>query len=148
MSYNAYLWIKFLHFTAFTSWMAMLFYLPRLYVYHAENLEKQEFVSLVKYMERMLFHAIGWIAMILTILSGVLIIVGYKPDLMAEGYFHIKLLAGVLMILYHFWLWYYMKQFEKNACNKSGKYFRALNEVPTILMLVIFYAMIVKAYGG
>ncbi|MCI6988688.1 MAG: CopD family protein [Campylobacter sp.] len=146
MSYDAYLWLKFLHFAAFISWMAVLFYLPRLYVYHAENLDKKEFVGVVKYMEKMLFHAIGWIAMGLTILSAVLIIVGCKPELMQMGYFHLKLLAAVLMVGYHFWLFYYLKKFEKDEVKKSGKFFRALNEVPTILMLVILYAMLIMPF--
>lgn len=146
ISYDAYLWFKFLHFASFISWMAVLFYLPRLYVYHAENLEKKEFVGVVKYMEKMLFHAIGWIAMGLTIFSAVVIIVGHKPDLMKVGYFHVKLLAGVLLVIYHFWLYYYMIKFEKDSCKRSGKYFRALNEIPTLLMFVILYAMLIMPF--
>lgn len=145
MSYDAYLWFKFLHFAAFISWMAMLFYLPRLYVYHAENLDCKEFVERVKYMERMLFHAIGWIAMGLTIFSAAMLIIA-KPELMKMGYFHLKMTAGLLMVAYHFWLFYYMKKFEKNECKKSGKYFRALNEVPTLLMFVILYAMLIMPF--
>lgn len=142
----SYQWLKFLHFAAFISWMAVLFYLPRLYVYHAENLDNKEFVRVIKYMEKMLFHAIGWIAMGLTILSAVLIIVGFKPELMQMGYFHLKLLAAVLMVGYHFWLFYYLKKFEKGDVRKSGKFFRALNEVPTILMLIILYAMLIMPF--
>lgn len=143
MSYNAYLWMKLIHYAAFISWMAVLFYLPRLYVYHAENLDKPEFVALAKYMEKMLFHAIGWIAMIFTILSGVIIIIGSKPELMSMGYFHLKLLCGVLLVAYHFWLWYYLKKFEKDQCFRSGKFFRILNEGPTVLMFGILYAMLI-----
>ncbi len=146
MSYNAYLWMKFLHFGAFISWMAVLFYLPRLYVYHAENLNNAEFVKVCKKMEKMLFHAIGWIAMGLTILSGTIIIIGAKPELMKAGYFHLKLLCGAILIGYHFLLWWYLKKFEKDQCFKSGKFFRILNEVPTIIMLGILYAMIIMAY--
>ncbi|MBQ3674906.1 MULTISPECIES: protoporphyrinogen oxidase HemJ [unclassified Campylobacter] len=146
MSYNAYLWFKFIHFAAFISWMAMLFYLPRLYVYHAENKDKPEFVSVVKTMEKMLFHAIGWIALGLTLFSAIVIIVFAKPELMKMGYFHLKLLCGVLMIAYHFWLYYYLKKFEKGECNKNGKFFRALNEIPTLIMFVILYAMLIMPY--
>ncbi|WP_297573375.1 CopD family protein [uncultured Campylobacter sp.] len=147
ISHNAYLWMKFLHFAAFISWMAVLFYLPRLYVYHAENRDNKVISEQLKYMEKMLFHAIGWIAMVLTILSAVVIIIGSKPDLMRLGYFHLKLLAGALMVAYHFWLWYYLIKFEKNSCFRSGKYFRALNEVPTILMFIILYAMLIMPFA-
>lgn len=145
MSVDAYLWFKFLHFAAFISWMAVLFYLPRLYVYHAENIDNKDFVIRVKYMEKMLFHAIGWIAMGLTIFSAIMLIIA-KPELLKEGYFHLKMTAGALMIAYHFWLFYYLKKFEKDECKKSGKYFRALNEIPTILMFVILYAMIIMPF--
>lgn len=145
MSVDAYLWFKFLHFAAFISWMAVLFYLPRLYVYHAENLDNKDFVIRVKYMEKMLFHAIGWIAMGLTIFSAIMLIIA-KPGFLKEGYFHLKMTAGALMIAYHFWLFYYLKKFEKDECKKSGKYFRALNEIPTILMFVILYAMIIMPF--
>lgn len=145
MSVDAYLWFKFLHFAAFISWMAVLFYLPRLYVYHAENIDNKDFVIRVKYMEKMLFHAIGWIAMGLTIFSAIMLITA-KPWLLKEGYFHLKMTAGALMIAYHFWLFYYLKKFEKDECKKSGKYFRALNEIPTILMFVILYAMIIMPF--
>lgn len=145
MSIDAYLWFKFLHFAAFISWMAVLFYLPRLYVYHAENIDNKDFVIRVKYMEKMLFHAIGWIAMGLTIFSAIMLIIA-KPELLKEGYFHLKMTAGALMIAYHFWLFYYLKKFEKDECKKSGKYFRALNEIPTVLMLVILYAMLIMPF--
>ena len=138
----SYFWFKFVHFAGFISWMAMLFYMPRLYVYHAENLDKPDFVKVVKKMERMLYHAIGWIAMAVTVFSGVMLIV-LNPGLMKLGYFHLKLLAGILLVCYHLWLYYYMYKFEKNECRRSGKYFRAINEGPTILMFIILYAMLI-----
>ena len=122
MSYNAYLWMKFIHFAAFISWMAMLFYLPRLYVYHAENKDNKDFVKVVKVMEKMLFNAIGWIAMGLTVFSALVIIIFVKPELMSQGYFHLKLLCGVLMIAYHFWLFYYLKKFEKANVTKVANF--------------------------
>ena len=77
----SYYWFKFVHFAGFISWMAMLFYMPRLYVYHAENLDKPDFVKVVKKMERMLYHAIGWIAMAVTVFSGAMLII-LNPGLM------------------------------------------------------------------
>ena len=145
MTVHASPWIGFLHFAAFISWMAMLFYMPRLFVYHAENIDKPDFVKVVSKMERMLFNAIGWIALALTVFSGVLLILK-NPGLMQAGYFHLKLTAALAMVVYHFVLMYYMKQFERGTCHKSGKFFRALNEIPTLIMFVILYAMLVMPH--
>lgn len=140
-----YIWLKFIHYLAFISWMAMLFYLPRLFVYHAENLENFDFIKVIKIQERKLYNGIGWIAMIVSIASGLAIFFIYKPELIQMGYFHIKLLCAVLLVAYHFSLGYYLGQFSKDKCKKSGKFFRAYNEIPTLIMAFIIYAMIVKA---
>ncbi|ASM39454.1 CopD family protein [Campylobacter sp. RM12327] len=142
----SYEWIKWWHFAAFISWMAMLFYQPRLFVYHAENIDNKDYIKVLKKQEKMLFHGIGWIAMIVTYISAIAIIVLYKPDLMSLGYFHIKLTCGVVMTAYHLSLWYFMIKFDKNECKLSGKFFRAYNEVPTIIMFIILWAMLVKPY--
>ncbi|QQF52440.1 protoporphyrinogen oxidase HemJ [Campylobacter fetus subsp. venerealis] len=144
MGYEAYLWVKWLHYAAFISWMAMLFYQPRLYVYHAEHIQNHGFVDVVKIQESKLYNGIGWIAMIITILSGLSILIFAKPELMKQGYFHMKLLFVIILVVYHFSLGYYLKQFKNNRCTKSGKFFRMYNEVPTIIMFIILYAMIVK----
>ncbi|AII15416.1 hypothetical membrane protein (UPF0093 domain) [Campylobacter iguaniorum] len=145
MGYETYLWIKWLHYLAFISWMAMLFYQPRLYVYHAEHMENKGFTDVVKIQESKLYHGIGWIAMGVTLLTGLAIILFSKPELMKAGYFHIKLLCVVILIAYHFSLGHYLKLFKENRCFKSGKFFRMYNEVPTIIMFVIIFAMIIKA---
>lgn len=140
-----YFWLKFIHYLAFISWMAMLFYLPRLFVYHAENLNNADFVKVVKIQERKLYNGIGWIAMGASIASGLAIFFIYKPELIQMGYFHIKLLCAVLLVAYHFSLGYYLRLFAKDQCQKSGKFFRAYNEIPTLIMAFIVYAMIVNA---
>ena len=145
MSFETYLWIKWLHYAAFISWMAMLFYQPRLFVYHAEHIQNNGFTDVVKIQESKLYNGIGWIAMGVTLLSGLAILIFAKPELMKAGYFHIKLLCVVVLIAYHFSLGCYLKQFKENRCKKSGKFFRMYNEVPTIIMFSIIYAMIVKA---
>ncbi len=145
MSLETYLWIKWLHYAAFISWMAMLFYQPRLFVYHAEHIQNNGFTDVVKIQESKLYNGIGWIAMGVTLLSGLTILIFAKPELMKAGYFHIKLLCVVVLIAYHFSLGCYLKQFKENRCKKSGKFFRMYNEVPTIIMFIIIYAMIVKA---
>lgn len=139
-----YFWVKFIHFCAFISWMAMLFYQPRLYVYHAEHSQNLNFCEVVKIQERKLYNGIGWLGMGITLLSG-LYLIHLKPGLMSMPYFHLKLTCVVLLIIYHLSLGHFMKRLRDNACKLPGKFFRAYNEVPTIIMFFIIYAMIVWA---
>ncbi len=145
MSAEVYLWVKWFHYLSFISWMAMLFYQPRLYVHHVENLEKKEYCSVILKQERLLYNGIGWIAMFGAILSGVAIIVWGPKNLMAMGYFHVKLLCVVLLVAYHLSLGHFYKQLLNGTCKKSGKFFRYYNELPTLIMFVIIWAMVVKA---
>lgn len=140
---NNYSWIKWWHFAGFISWMSVVFYLPRLFVYHAEHIDNKDFTKVVKIQEKMLLHGIGWIAMIVTIISGVGIIIA-MPELLKQGYFHIKLLCALLLIVYQFSLWYFTVKFKDDSCKLSGKFFRAYNEFPTILMFIILWAMLIK----
>lgn len=139
-----YFWVKFVHFCAFISWMAMLFYLPRLYVYHAEHRQNSGFCDVVKIQERKLYNGIGWFGLGITLLSG-LYLLHLKPELMQMPYFHLKLTAAVLLIIYHFSLGYFLRSFRLGKCALPGKFFRVWNEVPTLIMFAIIYAMIVWA---
>ncbi|MGH1601151.1 protoporphyrinogen oxidase HemJ [Campylobacter majalis] len=140
-----YLYFKFLHFVFFISWMAMLFYQPRLYVYHAENMDKPDFVRVVEVMEYKMYKYIGYPAIIGSFVTGLLIIMA-MPDLLKTGHIHVKLLVVVLMAAYHFHLGSYMKQLKAKTCKKDGMFFRAYNEVPTVAMLVIIWIMIVNPF--
>ena len=120
-----YLYFKFLHYIFFVSWMAFLFYQPRLYVYHAENMDKPDFVKVVEVQEYKMYHYIGWVALI--------------------GSF-VKILVVVLMAIYHLDLGRYMKQLREKRCSRSGMFFRAYNEVPTICLLIIIWVMIVNPF--
>ena len=136
-----YMGIKAFHVIAFMSWMAMLFYLPRLFVYHVEQSSKKEFVEVVKIQERLLYKAIGFPAFIATLISGICLILA-NPDLMKSGWFHVKLLVLVFLIFYSFSLEYYRKQLLEDKCKRSGRFFRAYNEVPTALsILIVAYAV-------
>ena len=139
-----YLWIKAFHVISVISWMAMLFYLPRLFVYHAEHRENSGFVEVVKIQERKLYYFIGVPAFWASVLSGGAMI-ALNPAMFQSGmWLHIKLTAALLLIAYHFSLKYFLKKFENDSCTKSGKFFRAYNEVPTILMIVIVIMAVVK----
>ncbi len=139
-----YLPILTFHVISVLSWMAMLFYLPRLYVYHQENSEKKEFIEIVKIQELKLYKYIGLPAMWATITSGILMIIA-NPELFQHGWFHAKLTVVILLIAYSFSLGYYRKQLENDTCNKSGKFFRAYNEVPTIFAILIVTFVIMKS---
>ncbi len=139
-----YLWIKAFHVMSVISWMAMLFYLPRLFVYHAEHRENQGFVEVVKIQERKLYYFIGVPAFWASVLSGAAMI-ALSPELFKTGmWLHIKLTAALILILYHFSLKYFLKKFASDSCTKDGKFFRIYNEVPTILMIIIVVMAVVK----
>ncbi|WP_187647769.1 protoporphyrinogen oxidase HemJ [Nitrosophilus labii] len=139
-----YSWILAFHIVSFISWMAMLFYLPRLYVYHTEFKDKKDFVEIVKIQEAKLYNFIGVPAFWATLLSG-LAMIAINPGLFKSGmWLHIKLTAVILLIAYHFSLGYFRKKLLNDECTKSGKFFRAYNEVPTILMIIIVVMVIVK----
>lgn len=138
-----YLPILAFHVISVLSWMAMLFYLPRLYVYHQENKEKKEFVQIVKIQEYKLYKYIGVPAMWATIISGVLMIVS-NPELFKQGWFHAKLFLLIILIGYSHSLGIYLKKLKNDECKKEGKFFRAYNEVPTLLAILIVTFVILK----
>ena len=139
-----YSWILAFHVMSVISWMAMLFYLPRLFVYHAEHKDNKGFVEVVKIQEEKLYKFIGVPAFWATFISGMTMIY-LNPALFKSGYWlHIKLTAVGVMIVYHFSLNYFRKLFLEDRCQKSGKFFRVYNEVPTILMIIIVIMVVVK----
>ena len=140
-----YSWIVAFHVMSVLSWMAVLFYLPRLFVYHAEHAKNgPAFTDVIKIQELKLYKYIGNPAFYASFISGVIMIV-MVPEMFKSGaWLHVKLTAVVLMIGYHHSLNYYRKQLADDTCTKSGKFFRFYNEVPTILMIVIVIMVVIK----
>ena len=139
-----YNWILAFHVMSFISWMAMLFYQPRLYVYHREHAQNAGFVEVVTIQEHKLYHFIGVPAMWATVLSGSAMI-WLNPALFQSGlWLHIKLTAALLLVAYHFSLGWFKKRLAAGLCTRSGKFFRAYNEVPTLLMILIVIMVVVK----
>jgi len=132
------------HVIAVISWMSMLFYLPRLFVYHAENKDKKEFVEVVKVQEFKLYKYIGAPAMWATVFSGTYMIY-HNMQLMTQPWMHAKLLLVVLMIIYSISLDRIRRKMDCEKCNKPGKFFRAYNEVPTLLAILIVTYVITKS---
>lgn len=139
-----YLSIKALHIVAFTSWMAMLFYLPRLFVYHTENRDKPDFISVVKVQEKKLYYFIGTPAIAVTILTGIAMIAMNMDLFKSGGWFHLKLLFAFLLIVYHIDCGRHLKNLKNDIYTKSGKFFRFYNEFPTICIFVIAFSAMLK----
>ncbi|WP_419763564.1 MAG: protoporphyrinogen oxidase HemJ [Arcobacter sp.] len=139
-----YSWILTFHIVAVMSWMAMLFYLPRLFVYHVENIDKEEYVKIVKIQEYKIYKYIGMPAMWATIISGTVMIY-LAEDLFKTGvWLHAKLTVVIVLIIYSYSLEYFRKNLANNVCKRSGKFFRAYNEIPTLLAILIVTYVVVK----
>jgi len=139
-----YEWVLWFHVISFISWFAVLFYLPRLFVYHAENIENEGFVKVAKIQEMKLFKYIGVPSMWATLLSGAGLI--YLGGWMSSPWLHVKLLLVAVLIVYFYSLNKYRVEFLEDRCSKSGKFFRIYNEVPTILMLFIVAMVVLKPF--
>lgn len=136
-------WLKVFHIVSVVAWMAGLFYLPRLFVYHCDVSPGGEASELFKTMERRLMKAIMRPALVASLLSGVFLFVagGFEfLRLWALG----KLAAVFLLCLYHGALEIYLKQFARDQRLRSGRFFRVINEVPTILLVIIVAFVVVK----
>ena len=144
-----YTWVLTFHVVAFMSWMAMLFYLPRLFVYHVENIEKKEFVEVVKIQEYKIYKYIGAPAMWATIASGITML-ALNPillDFNTNPWMYAKLFMLLILVGYSFSLETYRKQLEDDSCTKSGKFFRMYNEMPTMLAILIVAYVITKSFS-
>ena len=140
---NLYLLFKSLHLVAVISWMAGLLYLPRIFVYHAEaNHESQK--DVFKTMERKLYNYIMMPAMMLSWLFGLLLIHSLGFSVFAELWMQIKTVAVVILTYYHFLLGKYLNEFAINDNKKSSKFYRIINEVPTIILIVVVFVVVFK----
>lgn len=141
-----YLWIKALHVVAFTSWMSMLFYLPRLFVYHAENIQNDGYTQIVKIQQEKLYRFIGQPAMGLTLITGILMLSANPTLFKSGGWLHLKLFFVVILVCYHFVCGGYVRAFKKDSCARSAKFFRFFNEIPTLCLIVIAFSVVTKAF--
>ena len=139
-----YSWIFWFHIISMVSWFAALFYMPRLFVYHAENIDNEGFVKVVKVMEMKIYKYIGLPAMWATIISGAYL--AYEFGFGGNGWIHAKIFLVVILMAYFFSLGHYRNKFLNDECEKSGKFFRAYNEVPTLLLLAIVFLVVFKPF--
>jgi len=138
-----YLEILAFHIISVLSLMAVLFYMPRLFVYHVENINRKDFVDVVKIQEEKIYKIIGLPALIATLISGVALII-INPKLLVSGWFIAKLIALLLLIIYFFSMEYYRLLLRRDRCKKSGQFFRAYNEIPTLLSILIVVFVVTK----
>ena len=141
---NLYLLFKFLHLITVISWMAGLLYLPRIFVYHVENLQKNQAVEIFLTMERRLYFYIMYPAMILSWIFGLLLIsiIGFSS--LSLLWLQLKLLLVVLLTIYHFYLGICLKNLKENTNKRTSKFFRIINEIPTVLLIFIVFVVVFK----
>jgi len=139
-----YSWLKALHVIAVIAWMAGIFYLPRLFVYHAESAPGSDKAETFKVMERRLLRTIMNPAMIATWIFGILVVAA--GNWWAAPWFHAKLLLVLAMTGFHGWLARCRRDFERDANRYSSRTYRIANELPTLLMIVIVILVVVKPF--
>ena len=141
---NLYLTFKAIHLIAIISWMAGLLYLPRIFVYHSENKDENKISEVFKIMEFKLYSYIMMPAMLLSWLFGVLLIHSLGFGIFSELWMQIKTAAVVILTFYHFTLGKYLNDLALDNNQKTSKFFRIYNEIPTIILIVVIFVVIFK----
>jgi putative membrane protein len=141
---DLYLWLKAFHIVAMVAWMAAMFYLPRLFVYHADTAVGSPQSETFKVMERRLLKAIALPAMIAT--WGLGLYLAISSGAFTQGWMHAKFLLVLLMSGYHGFLAASTRKFATDANTRTSKFYRAVNEVPTVLLVLIVILVVVKPF--
>ena len=141
---NSYLLFKSLHLIAVFSWMAGLLYLPRIFVYHVENKEKKEATDIFEVMEKRLFFYIMRPAMIFTWIFGLILIYINGIEIFSQSWIQIKIVLVVLLSAYNDYLGKCLRSLKNNTNTRSSKFFRIINEIPTVLLIFIVFVVIFK----
>jgi putative membrane protein len=141
---NSYLLFKSLHLIAVVSWMAGLLYLPRIFVYHVENKEKKEATNIFEVMEKKLFYYIMRPAMIFTWIFGLVLIYLNGIEIFSQFWMQIKIFMVLLLSVYNEYLGKCLVSLKNDSNTRSSKFFRIINEVPTIMLILIVFFVIFK----
>ena len=144
---NTYLLFKSIHLIAVISWMAGLLYLPRIFVYHSDavlNNKSEDLISTFKVMERRLFIYIMNPAMIVSWIFGVLLINELGMDKFGFLWLQLKLVFVITLTIYHFFLLQCLRGFSQNNNSYSSKFYRIINEIPTVLLIAIILVVVFK----
>ena len=141
---NTYLLFKSLHLISVISWMAGLLYLPRIFVYHSQNNAQQIISEVFKVMEKKLFFYIMSPAMILSWVFGLILIHEIGFDKLGQTWMILKLIFVTLLTFYHFYLGRILRQFKEDLNTHTHKFYRLINEIPTLLLILIIFVVIFK----
>ena len=141
---NYYLLFKSLHLISVISWMAGLLYLPRIFVYHAENSDDRKISDVFKVMEKKLYFYIMTPAMILSWIFGLLLIHSIGFQQLGQTWMILKIIFVIFLTLYHFYLGKTLNQFKFDQNTHSHKFYRLINEIPTILLILVVFVVIFK----
>ena len=141
---NYYLLFKSLHLISVISWMAGLLYLPRIFVYHSENSDDKKISDVFKIMEKKLYFYIMTPAMILSWIFGLLLIHSIGFQQLGQTWMVLKIIFVIFLSLYHFYLGKTLKHFKLDQNTHSHKFYRLINEIPTILLILIVFIVIFK----
>ena len=145
---NSYLLFKSLHLIAVVSWMAGLLYLPRIFVYHVENKEKKEATDIFEIMEKRLFLYIMRPAMIFTWIFGLILIYLNGIEIFSQLWMQVKLVLVILLSVYNDYLGRCLLSLKNNSNSRSSKFFRIINEIPTVMLIFIVFLAIFKPIWG
>ncbi len=137
--------VKALHIISFVAWFAGLFYMPRLFIYHLQILGNSKSNRMFKTMERKLYFYITTPAMVLTWLCG-LYMIKENTGILSEGWIHVKILAVVILTGFHMSLDVFRKKFRDDVNFKSAEFFRYYNEIPTVILIIIVFLVILRPF--
>jgi protoporphyrinogen IX oxidase len=141
-----YPWLKAFHVISLIAWMAGMFYLPRLYVYHCDTVPGSAESERFKVMERRLLKQIINPAMLATLIFGVLLVLALGSALWSQGWWYVKLMSVVLLFGFHGAVSKWRKDFLNDRNTRPQRFYRMANEVPTVLMVIIVIMVIVKPF--
>ena len=147
LTMNTYLFFKSIHLIAVFSWVAGLLYLPRIFVYHSETIENKKSEDLMltfKIMERKLFIYIMNPAMFFSWFFGILLIHSIGWENFGFLWLKLKLLLVIILSVYHFFLFYCLRKFSENIKIFSSRFYRIINEIPTVLLIGIIFVIVFK----
>ena len=141
---NSYLLFKSLHLIVVVSWMAGLLYLPRIFVYHVENKEKKQAIEIFEVMEKRLYFYIMRPAMILTWLFGIILVYLNGVEIFSQLWMQLKFVLVILLSIFHEYLGKCIYSLKNGTNLRSAKYFRIINEIPTITLIIVIFIVIFK----
>ncbi|MBR2125075.1 MAG: protoporphyrinogen oxidase HemJ [Acetobacter sp.] len=139
-------WLLAFHVISVIAWMAGLFYLPRLFVYHCQVQPQSGESNRFKLMERRLYYYIMAPALVASVLTGIAL--GLVPGLFDRyaWWWHTKLLAAVLLVVFHGYCGLWLRGFARDCNKHSEKFYRVVNEIPTVLMIIIVIMVVVQPF--